>query len=63
MARQRRRVERSTNGSITSTNRSTGLRSSTVPTMDVARKYGPNGTHVARQFTVRNRSVSRISGS
>lgn len=68
MARQRRRVERSTNGSITSTNPTTGLRSSTIPRNQnlarIERMYGANGTNVLQnRLTVRNRKITRISGS
>lgn len=68
MARQRRRVERNTRGSITKTDPVTGLRSSTIPrNKNLARieqMYGANGTHVLKnRFTVRGGKITRISGS
>lgn len=64
---RRRSVQRSTSGAVTSTNRTTGLRSTTRPgaasLSRMAQSYGPGGSRVARQFNVRGGTAARMSGS
>lgn len=64
---ERRSAQRSTSGAVTSTNSTTGLRSTTRPgaasLSRMARAYGPRGSRVARQITVRGGSAARMSGS
>lgn len=64
---ERRSAQRSTSGAVSSTNATTGLRSTTRPgaasLSRMSRSYGSRGSRVARQFTVRGGSAARMSGS